>query len=43
LRDDLLVFLVAEAEAAAKGVERVRGMWEVCTRFFFFCCVWYDI
>ncbi|KAJ7915368.1 hypothetical protein B0H13DRAFT_2324463 [Mycena leptocephala] len=28
LRDDLLVFLVAEAEAAAKGVERVRGMWE---------------
>ncbi|KAJ7913261.1 hypothetical protein B0H13DRAFT_2271229 [Mycena leptocephala] len=29
LWDDLLVFLVAEAEAAAAGVERVRGMWEV--------------
>ncbi|KAJ7867851.1 hypothetical protein B0H13DRAFT_2559570 [Mycena leptocephala] len=28
LRDDLLVFLVPEAEAAAAGVERVRGMWE---------------
>ncbi|KAJ7913239.1 hypothetical protein B0H13DRAFT_2470623 [Mycena leptocephala] len=28
LWDDLLVFLVAEAEAAAAGVERVRGMWE---------------